>query len=69
MKQEPVDTGQFDVRQFDLRQHRSGYETPQDQRAEAVAISAWALFHGADKILTDDPEATAQTRKVMGLEK
>lgn len=69
MKQEAADVRQFDMREFDVRQYRSGYETPQDQRAEAVAISAWALFHGADKILTDDPEATAQTMKVMGLEK
>ena len=61
MKQEPA-------RQqlFDMSRHRSGYEAPEDRRAEAVAISAWALFHDADEIITDDLEATEQTAKVMG---
>ena len=51
---------------FDMSRHRSGYEAPEDRRAEAVAISAWALFHDADEIITDDIEATEQTAKVMG---
>lgn len=51
---------------FDISRHRSGYEALEDRRAEAVAISAWGLFHGADEIITDDAEATGQTAKVMG---
>lgn len=51
---------------FDISRHRSGYEALEDRRAEAVAISAWGLFHGADEIVTDDPEASEQTAKVMG---
>ena len=52
------------ARQHHISRHRSGYEA--DRRAEAVAISAWALFHDADEIITDDLEATEQTAKVMG---
>ena len=59
MKQEPA-------RRHHISRHRSGYEAPEDRRAEAVAISAWALFHDADEIITDDLEATEQTAKVMG---
>lgn len=59
MKQEPA-------RQHHISRHRSGYEALEDRRAEAVAISAWALFHNADEIITDDLEATEQTAKVMG---
>ena len=59
MKQEPA-------RQHQISRHRSGYEALEDRRAEAVAISAWALFHNADEIVTDDLEATEQTAKVMG---
>lgn len=51
---------------FDIPSHRSGYESPQDCQAEAVALTAWALFHEADEILTDDWEASEQTAVVMG---
>lgn len=51
---------------FDISRYRSGYEALEDRRAEAVAVSAWGLFHGADEIITDDPEASEQTAKVMG---
>ena len=59
MKQEPA-------RQHRISRHRSGYEALEDRRAEAVAISAWALFRDADEIITEDLEATEQTAKVMG---
>ena len=59
MKQKPA-------RRHHISRHRSGYEAVEDRRAEAVAISAWALFRGADEIITDDLEATEQTAKVMG---
>ena len=59
MKQEPS-------RRHHISRRRSGYEALEDRRAEAVAISAWALFHDADEIITDDLEATEQTAKVMG---
>ena len=59
MKQKPA-------RRHYISRHRSGYEALEDRRAEAVAISAWALFHNADEIVTDDLEATEQTAKVMG---
>ena len=49
-----------------MSRHRGGYEDLEDRRAEAVAISAWALFHGADEIITDDTDATEQTAIVMG---
>lgn len=51
---------------FEMSRHRSGYEALEDRRAEAVALSAWALFHGADEIITDDTDATEQTAIVMG---
>lgn len=51
---------------FDISRYRSGYEALEDRRAEAAAISAWGLFHGADEIITDDLEASEQTAKVMG---
>ena len=59
MKQKPA-------RHHHISRHRSGYEALEDRRAEAVAISAWVLFHNADEIVTDDLEATEQTAKVMG---
>ena len=59
MKQKPA-------RRHHISRHRSGYEALEDRRAEAVAISAWVLFHNADEIVTDDLEATEQTAKVMG---
>lgn len=50
---------------IDISRTETRYDAPEDARAEAVALAAWAVFKGADMLICDDIEAAAQTCKVM----
>ena len=50
---------------IDISRTEARYDAPEDARAEAVALAAWAVFKGADMLICDDMEAAAQTCKVM----
>ena len=50
---------------IDISRTEIRYDAPEDARAEAVALAAWAVFKGADMLICDDMEEAAQTCKVM----